>query len=97
MKKAVKRRIQALEIGIQACQKRMNQLVDAVRPEECPLCEAYNKISAWCCDDCPAYRKTVDSVLTCNEYAPVIEDLIARLTEQRDKWASELGKLRGVK
>lgn len=97
MKKAVKRRIKALEIGIRAIDCRLVDLQECVEVDQCPLCEAYHLISQWSCDECPAHKKTDDSGLTCDEYSKVIEDLLKRLGRQREKWVWELATLKGVK
>jgi len=94
MKKEVKRRIKALQIGIQACQKRMDQLAVCVKIEECPLCEAYRIVGGWSCDQCPAHKKHTDDDLCCDVYADIIEDLMGRLAGQQFRWAKELRKLK---
>lgn len=95
MKKEVKDRIKALQTGIQACKKRMDQLCACLDIADCPLCKLYRD-AIGTCDHCPAYSKSVtdEDDLTCDFYADTIEILIQRLAKQQHKWAFELGMLK---
>jgi len=83
-------RKKALKLAINAAEKRLGQLTNAHRSENCVLCKKFGSVHCKTDDvACPALESDFD----CTQYCNMVDEIVHCLTSQIKCWQKELSEL----